>query len=92
VFDGRVESARHGQHRITVRWIVEGVGDSKRKPSQCGDRDKVGSAARECSWPVKEGDPSAAGMIPKLENCRAAAWHNDGSKQTRERVTRNSEY
>jgi hypothetical protein len=71
---------------------VEGAGDGKRNLSQCGDRDKAGSAARECSSPDKEGDPRTAGMIPNWKIVEQQLDARMGGKLTREKVTRNSEY
>jgi hypothetical protein len=86
-----VESARHGQHSRRVRWLVEGRCDSRRNSSQQAEKEHVGSTARECSSPDKEGDPSAAGMIPSWKIVEQQLGAMMGGKQTREVVTRNSE-
>jgi hypothetical protein len=71
---------------------VEGAGDGKRNLSQCGDRDKAGHAARECSSPDKEGDPSTAGIIPNWKFGEQQLDAMMDGKQTREKLTRDSKY
>jgi hypothetical protein len=52
----------------------------------------VGSTAPECSSPDKEGEISAAGMIPNWKVVEQQLGALMDGKQTREMVTRNSEY
>jgi hypothetical protein len=87
-----VGSARHGQHRITVRWIVEGVGDRERKSRQQADREQEGSAGPECSPRDVMGDPSTAGMIPNWKIVEQQLSAMMDGKQTREKSTRNSQF
>jgi len=71
---------------------VEGAGDRECKSSQQADREQEGSAARECSSPDKKGDPSTAGIIPNWKIGEQQLDAMMDGKQTREKVTRDSEY
>jgi hypothetical protein len=65
---------------------------AKRNLSQCGNREQVGSAGRECSSRDRKGDPGTAGMIPNWKIVEQQLDAMMGGKQTREKVTRNSEH
>jgi hypothetical protein len=75
-----------------VRWIAEGAGDRECKSSQCGDREQERSAGPEYSPRDVMGDPSSAGMIPNWKIVEQQLGTVMEGKQTRERVTRKSEY
>jgi hypothetical protein len=71
---------------------VEGAGDRECKSSQCGDREQKRSAGPECSPRERKGDPSTAGMIPNWKIGEQQLDAMMDGKQTREKVTRDSEY
>jgi hypothetical protein len=52
----------------------------------------VGSAARECTSRDMKGDPGTAGMIPNWKIVEQQLGTMMDGKQTREKVTRDSEY